>query len=106
VSYYVYILSNKSRTLYVGVTNELERRLEEHRAGLSAFTAKYHIHTLVYYESFNDVTDAIAWEKKIKGWLRAKKVALIEQRNPAWADLSLLWKDGAEVDSSVKTDEG
>jgi putative endonuclease len=102
MTYYVYILSNKSRTLYVGVTNELERRLEEHRGNLCSFTAKYHIHKLVYYESFNDVTDAIAWEKKIKGWLRVRKIALIEERNPAWADLSLLWEPNAEADSSVR----
>ena len=87
--YYVYILTNHSGTLYTGVTNNLERRLDEHRRGVgSQFTAKYNIKRLVHYEVFTDVRDAIAHEKEIKGWRREKKVALIEAENPGWQDLS------------------
>jgi putative endonuclease len=88
--YYVYILSSRSRQLYVGVTNDLLRRVEEHRTGeQDGFTAKYKIHRLVYFEKFQYIGNAIAREKQIKGWLRAKKVALIEEGNPAWEDLYL-----------------
>ena len=87
--YYVYILANRSRTLYVGITNDLRRRIQEHREGQgSKFAAKYHIGQLVYFESGHDVYAAIAREKQIKGWLRAKKIALIEAQNPDWSDLS------------------
>ena len=89
--YYVYILANPGRTLYTGVTNELERRIRQHRAGESDFTARYHITRLVFYEATNSVTTAIAREKEIKGWRRAKKVALIEQGNPGWDDLAADW---------------
>jgi len=85
--YYVYILANSSRTLYIGVTNQLPRRVEAHRDGSgSAFTSRYNIHRLVYFEHFIDIRMAIRREKQIKGWLRAKKVALIEQKNPTWED--------------------
>lgn len=88
--FFVYILSNKSQTLYIGVTNDLARRLDEHRAGVgSAFTAKYHCHALVWFERFTDPKQAIAAETKLKGWSRAKKIALIESQNPNWTDLSL-----------------
>ena len=90
--YYVYILASRSRTLYIGMTNDLERRIYEHKSGCgSTFTAKYNVNRLVYYEATNDVTAAIAREKQIKGWLRAKKIALIESKNPEWKDLSLAW---------------
>lgn len=90
--YYVYIMTNKSRTLYTGVTNDLERRVYEHRQKLVAgFTAKYNIDRLVYYEATEDVNVAISREKQIKGWLRAKKIALIESMNPNWTDLSARW---------------
>ncbi len=80
--YYVYIMTNKSRTLYTGVTNNLERRVSEHRQKLiPGFTNKYNITLLVYYEVFEDIREAIAREKQIKGWLRAKKIALIESVN-------------------------
>lgn len=89
---YVYIMSNKSRTLYTGVTNDLERRVYEHKRKLVAgFTTKYNIDRLVYYEATEDVNTAISREKQIKGWLRAKKIALIESMNPQWADLSGRW---------------
>ena len=87
-SYWVYILASRSRVLYVGVTNDLARRLAEHRAGEGgAFTKRYHVHRLVYVEEHADVRDAIACEKTIKGWKRARKVALIEKSNPEWRDL-------------------
>jgi putative endonuclease len=87
--YFVYILTNRARTLYIGVTNDLLRRMEEHRGGLApGFTSKYKIHRLVYFEQFNDVALAIAREKDIKGWLRQKKIDLIETVNSKWSDLS------------------
>ena len=87
--YFVYIMTNRSRTLYVGTTNDLTRRMQEHKEGRgSAFTSKYHLDQLVYFESGHDVYAAIAREKQIKGWLRAKKIALIDTQNPAWRDLS------------------
>ncbi len=90
--YYTYIMTNKSRTLYTGVTNSLERRVSEHKQKLvPGFTSKYNITRLVYYEEFSDVRDAIAREKQIKGWLREKKIALIESVNPEWKDLSEEW---------------
>lgn len=88
--YYVYIMTNSSRTLYVGVTNDLERRVQQHKLKqIPGFTAKYNITQLVYYEETADVLAAIAREKTIKGWLRAKKIALIESINPKWLDLSI-----------------
>ena len=89
--FYVYIMANRSKTLYTGMTNNLERRVAEHRAGLSRFTAKYMIKRLVYYEAARDPGSAITREKEIKGWLRGKKIALIEAGNPEWDDLSEAW---------------
>jgi len=87
--YYVYILTNKSRTLYVGVTNNLTRRIYEHKNKLvSGFTSKYNLTRLVYFEETTDIKEAIAREKQIKGWLRKKKIALIESINSGWNDLS------------------
>jgi len=92
--YYVYIMTNNYATLYTGVTNDLERRLSEHKCKLMpGFTRKYNITRLVYYEVFGDPSDAIGREKQIKGWLRSKKVALIESVNPNWEDLSAGWFD-------------
>jgi putative endonuclease len=92
-SYYVYIMTNPSRTLYVGVTNDLERRVNQHRLKeIPGFTAKYNITQLVYYEETSDILVAIAREKTIKGWLRAKKIGLIESANPRWQDLSATCK--------------
>lgn len=88
-NYYVYIISNASRTLYVGVTNDLERRVYEHKQKLSpGFTRQYNATLLVYCETSPDSGAAIAREKQIKGWRRAKKIALIEAMNPGWEDLS------------------
>jgi putative endonuclease len=87
--YYVYILTNKSGTLYTGVTNNLVRRVFEHKNQLvDGFTKRYNLKYLVYYEATDDVHSAIAREKQIKGWLRAKKLQLINSLNPAWKDLS------------------
>jgi putative endonuclease len=89
MQYYVYILFNASRTLYVGMTNDLIRRVGEHRAGkVPGFTAKYGIKQLAHYEIYPTALGAIEREKQIKGWTRAKKLALIEQTNPQWEDLS------------------
>jgi putative endonuclease len=90
--YFVYIMSNRSKTLYTGVTNRLIRRVREHNLGIgSGFTTKYKLDRLVYFERFEDVHRAIGREKEIKGWLRIKKIALIVSVNPAWRDLSLEW---------------
>lgn len=86
-SYWVYILTNRSGTLYTGVTNDLSRRLAEHRSG-SGFTARYAIGRLIYAEAHPTAADAIAREKQIKGWRRTKKVALVNAANPRWSDLS------------------
>ena len=89
---YVYIMTNRSRTLYTGVTSNLERRVYEHKQRMgSKFTSKYNITQLAYYEECSDTREAIAREKQIKGWLRAKKIALIESVNPEWKDLSAEW---------------
>ena len=89
MSYYVYIMSNASRTLYVGVTNDLLRRVVTHKNKTgSMFVRKYNVTKLVYFEETPDVAAAIAREKQIKGWLRSKKVALIESVNLEWQDLS------------------
>ncbi len=90
--YYLYIMASKSRTLYIGVTNNLERRVHEHKQKLiEGFTKKYNVTQLVYFENTTDVREAIAREKQIKGWLRAKKVELIESVNLRWQDLSSAW---------------
>jgi putative endonuclease len=85
-------MTNRSKTLYAGVTNDLLRRIYEHKNKMvEGFTKKYKITKLVYYEDTNDVEEAIAREKQIKGWLRKKKIALIESINPEWKDLSEEW---------------
>ncbi len=90
--FYVYIMTNKSKTLYVGVTNNLQRRVYEHKNKLiRGFTSKYNITKVVFFEVFNDIESAIRREKQIKGWLRKKKIDLIELMNPEWNDLSEEW---------------
>ncbi len=92
--FYVYLLASRSRVLYIGMTNDLERRLREHRLGeLGGFTKQYRVHRLVFFESFHDARTAIAREKQLKGWRREKKVALIEAVNPTWEDLAAAWTD-------------
>ena len=88
--YFVYVLASRSRVLYVGVTNDLERRVFAHKHKLvPGFTAEYDVDRLIYFESTPDVLAAIHREKQIKGWRRSRKVALIESVNPRWEDLSL-----------------
>jgi putative endonuclease len=90
--YFVYIMTNPSRTLYTGITNSIRRRVREHKLKLTpGFAAKYNITRLVYLESFRDVCNAIEREKQIKAWTRVKRVALIESVNPKWDDLSREW---------------
>ncbi len=90
--FYVYIMASRSRVLYVGVTNNLERRLWEHRAGQPVgFTSRYRIRRLVYFEEYSSARGAIEREKQLKGWVRARKTALIESTNPGWQDLGRAW---------------
>ncbi len=92
--YFVYILSNwDDSVLYIGITNNLYRRLYEHKNGLAdGFTKKYNIHKLVYFEETNDVYSALSREKQLKKWVRVKKVSLISKVNPDWKGLSLDWE--------------
>ena len=90
--YNVYIMTNRSKTLYTGITNNLERRVFEHKSKLlSGFTRRYRISKLIYFEEFSDVRSAIMREKEIKGWVRAKKNKLINSMNPTWDDLAKDW---------------
>lgn len=91
----VYIMTNKSKTLYTGVTSDLVKRVWQHKEKLvEGFTKKYNITKLVHYELTEDIESAIAREKQIKGWLRSKKIKLIEKDNPRWKDLAEDWYDG------------
>ena len=92
--YYVYLLSSKKNgTLYIGVTNDLERRMFEHKNKLvSGFTAKYNVNKLMYFEDFQYVNDALKREKQLKNWNRQWKIDLIEKENKEWKDLSVDWK--------------
>ncbi|QDT01133.1 GIY-YIG nuclease family protein [Adhaeretor mobilis] len=90
--YYTYILANKNRRLYVGVTGNLEQRIYQHKYKLvEGFAKKYGMTSLVWYERFHDVNEAIEAEKRIKGWRREKKLALIKEVNPDWLDLATDW---------------
>jgi putative endonuclease len=96
-------LANNSRTLYTGVTNDLKRRVYEHKHGcVPGFTNRYKIGKLVYFEETDDISAAISREKQIKGWLRAKKIGLIESANPEWEDLSAGWY--GQRDSSLRSE--
>ena len=105
--YFVYIVCSRSGTLYIGMTNSIYRRALQHKRGeLEGFAAKYHCDRLVYYESFDDVHKAIGREKQLKGWSRAKKIALIQSKNPRWEDMAEKW--GAQmlfVGQAIKGDE-
>ena len=91
-TYWAYIMASRSRVLYTGVTNDLTRRVNEHKQSLIAgFTRRYRITRLVYFEEHGDIRDAIAREKQIKGWVRSRKIQLIEERNPTWDDLAEGW---------------
>jgi len=86
---FVYIMTSKSRILYIGVTSNLLQRVYEHKNALvPGFTQKYHCHKLIYYEFFESIEDAIDREKQLKGWNRSKKLGLIHAMNPHWQDLS------------------
>jgi putative endonuclease len=99
--FYVYMMTNKSRTLYTGVTSDLERRVFEHKNKLiRGFTRKYNITNLLWFEEFDDAMQAIEGEQKIKGWRRSKKVALIEANNPGWDDLARDWFANLSRDGS------
>ena len=101
--YYAYIMSNHSRTLYIRVTNDIDRRVWEHKTGaVKGFTSRYRMNKLVHYETFQNVNDAIAREKQLKSWLRRKKVALLEERNPDWDDLNSGWF--GHPDSSLRSE--
>ncbi len=100
--YYVYIMSSKSRVIYIGMTGFLMARVLQHRSGEgSAFTSKYRVHRLVYFESFQNVGNAIARETEIKKWRREKKVELIRRENPTWEDLAEGWGEAAVMTVSA-----
>ena len=102
----VYIMASASRVLYTGVTNDLQRRVWEHKTKqVKSFTNKYNCTRLVYFEEFDRIEGAIAREKQIKGWLRMKRIALIESRNGTWRDLSYRWFD-SEVLRFAQNDKG
>lgn len=92
MKYWIYILTNRSNTLYVGITNDLQRRLYEHKNKLAdGFSSKYNLNKLIYFEEYQDINEAIKREKQIKGWLRKKKIDLIKTKNPEFKDLSLIF---------------
>jgi putative endonuclease len=94
--YFAYIVCSRSGTLYIGMTNSIYRRALEHKRGeTEGFASKYHCDRLVYYEGFDDVHKAIGREKHLKGWTRAKKIALIESKNPRWEGFADKW--GAQM---------
>jgi putative endonuclease len=98
-SYFTYIMASRSRTLYVGMTGNLQRRVFEHKwKEHVGFTARYNCDRLVWFERHQDVQVAIAREKELKGWRRSKKIALIESANAAWVDLSRDWYDYEPAD--------
>jgi len=100
--FWVYILASKSRRIYTGVTNDIERRVREHKRGeIEGFTQRYRINRLVYRERFHYIDNAIAREKEIKSWNREKRVALIESTNPTWEDFSLEWGKPIEMLSAT-----
>jgi len=107
VTGYTYILSNRKRgVLYVGVTSDLERRIAEHKNHeIAGFTSRYNVNLLVWFQDFDNVVDAIVFEKKIKNRNRQWKIDLIERTNPQWADLSLAWADPAIPLSGTQDDE-
>ena len=90
--YFTYIVASRSHNFYVGITSDIEGRVLQHKSGVfEGYSKKYHCNRLVWFERHNDVSVAIAREKQLKGWSRAKKIWLIERENPAWVDLSEAW---------------
>ena len=93
-TYYVYIMASRSRVLYTGVTNDLLRRVNEHKQGRNAgFSHRYRVTRLVYFEEFADIRDAIAREKQVKAWTRSRRISLIERGNRTWQDLAERWTE-------------
>jgi putative endonuclease len=104
-SYFTYIMASRSRTLYIGVTGNLLKRVFQHKwREHCGFTERYNCDRLVWFESHPDVAKAIAREKRLKAWRREKKIALIEKTNPAWVDLSKDWYDIEPADLKRATD--
>jgi len=96
--YFVYIMASRSLNLYTGVTNNIYYRVLQHKSGeIDGFTKKYNINRLVYYETFEHIGNAIAREKQVKAWTRAKRLALIKSMNPTWQDLAEDWGGKAEL---------
>lgn len=90
--YFVYIMANNAKMTYIGVTNDLKRRVYQHKEKLiPGYTAKYNLTQLIYFETTSDIKSAILREKQMKGWLRARKIDLINEHNPGWKDLSQDW---------------
>lgn len=88
-TYHVYIVASIAKTLYIGVTNDLRRRVYQHKTGaMAGFTRRYNVNRLVHYEAFTDIRDARQREKQLKGWVRRRKIELIEAQNPEWEDLA------------------
>ena len=97
-TYYVYIMASRSLNLYTGITNRIYRRALQHKRGeIEGFTKRYNINRLVYWEVFHHVGNAIAREKQIKSWTRAKRLALIATKNPTWQDLATGWGEKVEL---------
>ena len=106
--YYVYIMASLSLNLYTGITDDIFRRALEHKSGeIEGFTKRYNINRLVYYETFRYVNNAIAREKQIKAWTRAKRIALIKSQNPTWQDLAEGWgeKFDLQIPRSARDDK-
>ena len=103
--YFVYIVASRTHVLYCGMTNSLSRRVQEHRDGMfGGFTADYQCNRLVWFEQYQYVNNAISREKQIKRWARAKKIKLIEEINPTWADLSEGWgKETADPSTTLRS---
>jgi putative endonuclease len=99
------ITNHPHGTLYIGVTNSLERRIWQHKTGfLEGFSKRYGLKHLVYFEEFRYVGNALARESELKGWLRRKKIELIEKENPLWRDLAADWYDSVALDSSLRSE--
>ena len=99
---YVYFMTNRSGTLYTGVTDDLERRVQEHKMSATpGFTSAYKANRLLYYEVYGDIRDAIAREKQLKGWRRSRKLELVESENPRWLDLAADWFSDEDLSSAV-----
>jgi len=91
-TYTVYIMASRSRRVYIGITSGLELRVQQHKdKTFEGFTSTYNCNRLVWYRHFEHPSEAIAWEKKLKGWLRARKLELVREMNPTWEDLSSQW---------------